>query len=52
MRGGKLFALTSVELDIDGVRIEIHGIRALRVNPVGTWIDDRSAMRTASCVPR
>ena len=38
MRSGKLFALASVELDIDGVRIEIHGIRALRVDPVGTRI--------------
>jgi stage V sporulation protein G len=39
MRSGKLFALASVELDIDGVRIEIHGIRALRVDPVGTRIE-------------
>ena len=39
MRSGKLFALASVELDIDGVRIEIHGIRALRVEPVGTRIE-------------
>jgi hypothetical protein len=51
MRGGKLFALTS-ELDIDGVRVEIHGMRALRINPVGTGIDYHSAMPMASCVPR
>jgi stage V sporulation protein G len=38
-RAGKLFALASVEVDIDGVQIAIHGIRALRVNPVGTRIE-------------
>ena len=30
MRAGKLFALASVEIDIDGVPIEIHGIGAAR----------------------
>src|ERR1700730_2631203 len=39
MRSGRLFALASVELDFDGVRVEIHGIRALRVDPVGTRIE-------------
>ena len=37
---GKLFALASVEVDIDGVQITIHGIRALHVaEPVGTRIE-------------
>jgi stage V sporulation protein G len=39
MRSGRLFAPASVELDFDGVRVEIHGIRALRVDPVGTRIE-------------
>jgi stage V sporulation protein G len=57
MRSGKLFALASVELDIDGVRIEIHGIRALRVDPVGTRIelpkfrDTNGLLRTAVVLP-
>jgi stage V sporulation protein G len=57
MRSGKLFALASVELDIDGVRIEIHGIRALRVEPVGTRIelpkfrDANGLLRTAVVLP-
>jgi stage V sporulation protein G len=38
-RAGKLFALASVEIDIDGVQIEVHGIRALGVQPVGTRIE-------------
>ena len=29
MRAGKLFAIAAVEIDIDGVLIEIHGIHAL-----------------------
>lgn len=39
MRAGKLFALASVEVDIDGVQIQIHGIRVLRVDPAGTRIE-------------
>jgi hypothetical protein len=39
VRAGKLFALASVEIDIDGVRIAIHGIRALRDAPIGTRIE-------------
>jgi hypothetical protein len=31
MPAGKLFALAAVEIDIDGVLIEIHGIRAMHV---------------------
>jgi stage V sporulation protein G len=56
MRSGKLFALASVELDIDGVRIEIHGIRALRVE-LGTRIelpkfrDANGLLRTAVVLP-
>jgi stage V sporulation protein G len=38
-RAGKLFALASVEVDIDGVQIAIHGIRVLRDAPVGTRIE-------------
>jgi hypothetical protein len=34
----KLFAFASVELDIDGVQIEVHGIRAMR-EPDGTAIE-------------
>ena len=39
MRARKLFALASVELDIDGVPIEIHGIRATHVPPGATKIE-------------
>lgn len=39
-RTGKLFALVSVEVDIDGVQIAIHRIRALHVaDPIGTRIE-------------
>jgi hypothetical protein len=37
MRAGRLFALASVEIDIDGVRIEVRGIRAMRV-PTGAIV--------------
>ena len=30
MRAGRLFALASVEIEIDGIRIEVRGIRAMR----------------------
>lgn len=36
---GKIFALASVELDIDGVLLVIHGVRAIQVRPMGTRID-------------
>ena len=39
MRAGKLFAIAAVEIDIDGVPIEIHGIRALHVPPAATRIE-------------
>jgi hypothetical protein len=39
MRAGKLFALASVEIDIDGVRIEVRGIRAMRVPTGATRVE-------------
>jgi stage V sporulation protein G len=36
---GRLFALASVEIEIGGVAIELHGIRALRVGTEGTRIE-------------
>jgi DNA-binding cell septation regulator SpoVG len=33
---GQIFALASVEIDIDGV---VHGIRAMRGQPMGTRVD-------------
>ena len=38
-RAGRLFALASVEIEIGGVAIELHGIHALRVEPAGTRIE-------------
>jgi len=35
-RAGKLFAFASVRIDIDGVCLEIHGICAIRIAPIGT----------------
>jgi hypothetical protein len=34
LRAGRLFALATVEIDIDGIRIEVRGIRAMRVPTV------------------
>ena len=34
LRAGRLFALAAVEIDIDGIRIEVRGIRAMR-DPTG-----------------
>jgi stage V sporulation protein G len=39
MRAGRLFALAAVEIDIDGVRIEVHGIRAMRVPTGATRVE-------------
>lgn len=39
MRAGKLFALAAVEINIDGVLIEIRGIRAVHVPPAATRIE-------------
>jgi hypothetical protein len=36
---GRIFALASVEVDIDGVLVVVHGVRAIRVHPIGTRID-------------
>ena len=36
---GKIFALASVEIDIDGVLVLVHGVRAIRDHPRGTRID-------------
>jgi stage V sporulation protein G len=57
MRAGKLFALASVEIDIDGVRIKIHGIPAMHVPPAATRIelptfrDPAARSRTAIILP-
>src|ERR1700736_2678701 len=47
MRAGRLFALASVEIDIDGARIEVRGIRAMRV-PTGATRGERPTFRDAS----
>jgi len=39
VRAGKLFALASVEIDIDGVRIEVRGTRAMRVPTGATRVE-------------
>jgi hypothetical protein len=53
VRAGKLFAFAAVEIDIDGVRLEIHGVRASQVNPVGTKMScPRAAMPQESRAPR
>jgi stage V sporulation protein G len=36
---GRIFALACVEVDIDGVPVVIHRVRAIRVHPIGTRID-------------
>jgi hypothetical protein len=36
---GRIFALASVEVDIDGVLLIIHGVRASRARPAGSRID-------------
>ena len=36
---GRIFALASVEIDIDGVVLVIHGVRAIRAQPTGTRVD-------------
>jgi hypothetical protein len=39
LRAGRLFALASVEIDIDGIRIEVRGIRAMRVSTGETRVE-------------
>src|SRR6516164_4408899 len=34
-RAEKLFAFASIEIDIDGVQIGVHGIRAMHAGPEG-----------------
>ena len=36
---GRIFALASVEIDLDGVLLVIHGVRAIRAQPTGTRVD-------------
>ena len=50
VRAGKLFALASVEIDIDGVRIEVRGIRAMRV-PTGATRASRHPRTAAVIAP-
>src|ERR1700675_158169 len=56
LRAGKLFALASVEIDIDGIRIEVRGIRAMRVRTgetrveLATFRDAAGQSRTAIVV--
>jgi len=39
IRAGRLFALASVEINVDGVVIEIHGIREMRVATGATRVE-------------
>jgi hypothetical protein len=39
VRAGRLFALASIEIEIGGVAIELHGIRVLRVGADGTQVE-------------
>jgi stage V sporulation protein G len=54
---GKIFALASVEIDIDGVLLVIDGVRAIRVHPIGTRIelpmfrDENGVWRRAITLP-
>jgi hypothetical protein len=52
MRAGKLFALAAVGLDIDGVPIEIHGIRALHVPQSATKIELKGRRRQIAACDR
>jgi hypothetical protein len=36
---GRIFALASVEIGLDGVLLLIHGVRAIRAQATGTRID-------------
>ena len=39
VRPGRIFALASIEIEIGGVAIELHGIRVLRAGTAGTRIE-------------
>jgi len=53
----KLFAFASIEIDIDGVQIGVHGIRAMRAGPDAAAIelpkfrDAAGVWRTAITLP-
>jgi hypothetical protein len=57
VRRGKLIALASVEVEIDGVAIVLHGIQALRTEAPGTRVelpkyrDARGVWRAAVSLP-
>jgi hypothetical protein len=51
MRAGKLFALAAVEINIDRVLIEIHGIRAIRTATGATRVE-LPTFRDATGQPR
>jgi stage V sporulation protein G len=57
VNAGKLFALATVEIDIDGIIVVVHGIQALRADPAGTRIeypkyrDASGVWRTAVTLP-
>jgi hypothetical protein len=51
MRAGKLFALAAVEINVDGVLIEIHGIRAIRTVTGATRVE-LPTFRDATGQPR
>jgi stage V sporulation protein G len=51
MRAGKLFALASVEINVDGVLIEIHGVRATRTATGATRVE-LPTFRDATGQPR
>lgn len=50
-RAGRLFALASVEIDISGIVVELHGIRALREGTTGTRVE-LPQFRDAGGLPR
>jgi stage V sporulation protein G len=56
-RAQKLFAFASVEIDIDGVQIGVHGIRAMHAGPEAAAIelpkfrDAGGVWRTAITLP-
>jgi stage V sporulation protein G len=51
IHAGRLFALASVKINIDGVLVEIHGIRAIRT-PTGATRVELPTFRDGSGQPR
>ncbi len=39
VNSGKLYALITAEIDIEGVTVIVHGIQAVRCEPAGTRIE-------------